>query len=67
MHELIQIPPHLWKKSILVKNRVRFIEYLQKGQIMEFYFVDEIDKKSLDTVFAKWHLIRFGLNCILNY
>ena len=39
----------------------------KKGNLIEYYKVDEVNKKSLETVFKDWHLIRIGLNCILPY
>jgi hypothetical protein len=67
MSEVINIPKELWHCTILVKNRVRFLECLRKGQLLEYYKVDEVKKKSMETVFKDWHQIRIGLNCILPY
>ena len=67
MSGVIQIPKELWHSTILVKNRVRFLECLKKGQLLEYYRVDEVNKKSMETVFKDWHQIRIGLNCILPY
>jgi hypothetical protein len=67
MNEVINIPKDLWYSSILVKNRVKFIEGLKQGKVGEYYKVSEVSRKSMDSVFKNWHLIRIGLNCILPY
>jgi hypothetical protein len=67
MDYIVNIPKELWHTTILVKDRVRFVEGLKKGQLLEFYKVGEVNKKSLETVFKNWHQIRIGLNCILPY
>lgn len=45
MSEVINIPKELWHSTILVKNRVRFLECLRKGQLLEYYKVDEVNKR----------------------
>ena len=67
MGEVIHIPMELWHCTILVKSRITFIENLKKGNLIEYYKVDEVNKKNMETVFKDWHLIRIGLNCILPY
>lgn len=67
MNEVINIPKDLWFSTIFVKNRINFVDNLKKGKLSEYYKVEEINQKSLETVFKDWHQIRIGLNCILPY
>jgi len=67
MNEIINIPRELWFCTILVKDRIRFIEGLKKGQLLEYYKVSEVNRKSAETVLKNWHQIRIGLNCLLPY
>jgi len=67
MSEVINIPKELWHSTILVKDRIKFIEGLKMGKLLEFYPISEINKQSMETVFKNWQQIRVGLNCILPY
>jgi len=64
---MVHIPKVLWYRTVFVRNRVSFIDSLQKGEIDDFIDTRSCSKERCEELLSQgWQLIRFGLNCVIS-
>lgn len=64
---MVNIPTILWLRTVFVRNRVSFIDSLQKGEIDDFIDPRSCSKERCEELLSQgWQLIGFGLNCVLS-